>query len=144
MAQSSKARVRIDKWLWAARFFKTRSQAASAIKSGRVELDGARAKPSHQVGKGSRLEVRKGPYRFTIAVDGVAERRGNAELAATLYTEDPDSVELREQTHARLRAERANAPYGQRAGRPTKRQRRQLLAFKEMSLFGEDWGDDET
>jgi ribosome-associated heat shock protein Hsp15 len=139
VAASSKTKVRIDKWLWAARFFKTRSQSAAAVKAGRVEIDGARAKPSHQVSPGVQIEVRKGAYRFDVEVKALAEKRGSAEQAAELYVETPASIELREQTHARLRAERAAMPYGMSAGRPTKKQRRQLMAFKEMSLTPEDW-----
>lgn len=135
-------KVRIDKWLWAARFFKTRSQSAAAIKGGRVDVDGTRAKPSQQVGRGARIEVRKGAYRFDVEVIDLAERRGSAARAAELYVEDPASVTRREETYARIAAERASRPSESGQGRPTKKQRRQLVAFKERSLLGEDWSDD--
>jgi ribosome-associated heat shock protein Hsp15 len=141
-------RVRLDKWLWAARFFKTRSQASAAIKGGRVDVDGVAAKASHAVTVGTRIEVRKGPYRFTVDVAALADRRGSAEVARTLYTEDPESEKLRHETRARIAAERAARPSGWSGGRPTKKQRRQLLAFRDQSLAaaappGQDDDDDD-
>jgi len=142
--KSPPTRVRLDKWLWAARFFKTRSQSSAAIKGGKVDVEGSSAKPGQQVQVGTNIQVRKGPYRWSVEVTGLAERRGNAELAATLYREDPASAEAREATHARIGAERADmrVRYGQ--GRPTKKQRRELVRFKLRTLSPESWPlDDE-
>ena len=90
------AQVRIDKWLWAARFFKTRSAATEAVLGGRVHVDGERVKPSRDVRAGDTLEVTIGHVRRTVVVRAVAERRGPASVAATLYEETPESVAERE------------------------------------------------
>ena len=136
-------RVRLDKWLWAARFYKTRSKSTEAIKNGRIELDGQRAKPSHRVGVGTSLAVRKGAYRFEIDVRALAERRGSAEAAAALYEERAASAARREETRQRLAAERAHLPpESARSGRPTKRDRRQLMAFRERLQSPEDLDDE--
>lgn len=143
MNDESPKRVRLDKWLWAARFYKTRSQSAAAIKGGKIDIDGARAKPSQKIGSGSRVEVRKGPIAFSIQVRDVAERRGSAEVAQALYVEEPDSIRRREEIRARLAAERAAQSRGwaNRKGRPTKKQRRELEAFQARLLSPEDFPD---
>src|SRR5687768_7479085 len=89
--------VRIDKWLWAARFFKTRGAATEAVLGGHVHLNGARVKPAKELRGGEKLEVRRGELRWTVIVRGLAERRGPASVAATLYEETPESVAAREQ-----------------------------------------------
>ena len=133
--------VRLDKWLWAARFYKTRSQASAAIKGGKVDLEGSRAKASAQVRVGAELEVRKGPYRFACHVLALAEKRSNAEFARTLYREDAESVRAREETALRIAAERVGAPRGWEGGRPTKKNRRDLEAFRKLYISPEeiDW-----
>jgi ribosome-associated heat shock protein Hsp15 len=137
-------KVRLDKWLWAARFYKTRSQSSAAIKAGRVEVGGARAKASQQVGIGARIEVRKGPFTFVVDVRGLAERRGNAEMAHKLYVEDAAGRAAREAALARLAAERADAPRGWGGrGRPTKKQRREIDAFRERMWGPDDISDDD-
>jgi ribosome-associated heat shock protein Hsp15 len=144
MANEPRGKVRLDKWLWAARFYKTRSQSAAAIKAGRVEMAGARAKASQQVGVGARLEVRKGPFTFLVEVRALAERRGSAEMAQKLYVEDPASRAAREATLVRLAAERADAPRGWGGkGRPTKKQRREIDAFRERMWGPADISDDD-
>ena len=130
--------VRLDKWLWAARFFKTRSQAGLAIKGGRVDLDGARPKASAQVRVGSQVDVRKGPYRFSAEVTALAEKRRNAEFAKTLYREDEAIVRLRDETAARIAAERQAMPRGWTGGRPTKKLRRDLESFRRLYVSPED------
>jgi ribosome-associated heat shock protein Hsp15 len=143
VSETTRSKVRLDKWLWAARFYKTRSQSAAGIKAGRVEVDGGRARPSHQVGVGARVDVRKGPYLFSLEVRGLAERRGSAEIARALYAETEESVRRREETHARLVAERADVPRGWGGrGRPTKKQRRALMAFQSRMFAPEDLDDD--
>jgi ribosome-associated heat shock protein Hsp15 len=121
-------RVRVDKWLWAARFFKTRSAATDAVAGGHVQVNGARAKPARDVVVGDRLEIRREQQRWTVEVTGLADRRGSATAAATLYDETAESVAERE----RLRAERRLArPVGaDLSERPTKRDRRRLDALR--------------
>jgi ribosome-associated heat shock protein Hsp15 len=121
--------VRLDKWLWAARFFKTRSLATEAVNGGKVELNGLRPKPSKEVKMGDQLRVRLGPFVHAITIRGLAERRGPASLAAQLYEESPDSIAARE----RLREQHRLAPSTQyeEGGRPTKKDRRTLSAFEE-------------
>jgi ribosome-associated heat shock protein Hsp15 len=117
--------VRIDKWLWAARLLKTRSLAAEAVKGGRVQVNGARVKPSREVGPGDEIEVTIGQVRRTVVVRGVAERRGPAKDAVLLYEETPESVAARELQRERARL--ASPPPGADLGeRPTKRDRRRL------------------
>ena len=116
--------VRIDKWLWAARFYKTRGLAADAVKGGRVHLNGQPAKPAKDVKPGDRLEISIGQTRFTVDVRGTAERRGPAAEAALLYDETPESRSERERA-AELRR-LAPAPAPDLGGRPTKRDRRRF------------------
>jgi ribosome-associated heat shock protein Hsp15 len=117
--------VRIDKWLWAARFFKTRSLATEAIAGGRVHVNGVRVKPSKEVRAGDSVEVSFGQgRRLEAIVRDVAERRGRANDAALLYEETDASVEARERRRAEMRL---TAPPGGRGGaRPTKRDRRRM------------------
>jgi ribosome-associated heat shock protein Hsp15 len=116
--------VRIDKWLWAARFFKTRGLAADAVKGGRVHLNDQPAKPSKDVKPGDRLEITIGQSRFVVDVSATAERRGPASEAVKLYQETPESREARER-HAEQRR-LAPAPAPDLGGRPTKRDRRRF------------------
>ena len=118
-------RVRLDRWLWAARFYKTRALACDAIETGAVRVDGERAKPARALKAGDRVLVRKGPVTWDVVVTGLAERRGPARDAALLYAEDEASIAARRETLARLRAE---AP-PRFPGRPTKRDRRALDDF---------------
>ena len=118
--------VRVDKWLWAARLTKTRALAAEAVKGGRVEINGHRVKPSKDVAPGDEIEVTTGPYRRTVIVKGLAERRGPAKEAALLYEETAESIAERERLAAERRLEVPPRP--QAGGRPTKRDRRRLDA----------------
>jgi len=120
--------VRVDKWLWAARFFKTRSVAATAVLGGRVHVNGERVKASKQVHEGDVLEISKGTERWEITVDRLADRRGPATAAQSLYTETADSREARERQALERRFTRAlGADLG---ARPTKHARRQLDALR--------------
>ncbi len=126
----SEGRVRIDKWLWAARFFKTRSAATEAVQGGKVHVAGVRAKPARDVKPGDVVDVTVGETPFTVEVTGLAERRGSAAQAALLYTETPESVARRE----RLREVRRMAPPPGAdivGGRPSKRDRRRMDAVRE-------------
>ena len=118
--------MRIDRWLWAARFFKTRGLAAEAVKGGRVHVDGQRVKPSKEIGAGDRLEITVGQARRHVLVLGTAPRRGPASEAALLYEESAGSVAERERVAAERRLS-APPDFG-RGGRPTKRDRRRLDA----------------
>ena len=122
--------VRLDKWLWAARFFKTRSMAAEAANGGKVELNGERAKPARHLKVGDRLVIRTGPYEWIVSVQVLSERRGPASVAQTLYVETEASRLAREDTAARLKAERLSGPVYIK-GRPTKRDRRMIHRFKQ-------------
>ncbi len=121
--------VRIDKWLWAARFFKTRGLAQTAIENGRVLLGDARIKPAHSVKVGDRLVVGAGERTFEIEVLGLSETRGPAPVAQALYRESESSVARRAAEAERRRFVRE--PAAAIAGRPTKRDRRELGRVKE-------------
>ena len=121
-------RVRIDKWLWAARFFKTRSAATEAVAGGHVKVNGARAKPSRDVAVGERVEIRRDQQRWTVDVRALADRRGTAAAARELYEETPESAAAREERRLEAKASR---PLGADLGaRPTKRDRRRLDALR--------------
>ena len=121
-------RVRVDRWLWAARFYKTRGAATEAVMGGRVHLNAERVKPAKDIRLGDRLEVTIGDIRRTVVVRGLADKRGPAAVAATLYEETPESVALREQRTAERRLAR---PLGADLGaRPTKQDRRRLDALR--------------
>jgi ribosome-associated heat shock protein Hsp15 len=123
--------VRIDKWLWAARFFKTRAAATEAVAGGHVQVGGERVKPAKEVRVGDSLEIRRGGITWQIRVTGLAERRGPAAVAATLYEETRESLAARE----RQRLERRLAkPLGADLGaRPTKQDRRRIEALRRGS-----------
>ncbi len=116
--------MRIDKWIWAARLTKTRGLAADALKAGRVTVNGAVAKPAREVKVGDELELRIGPTKRALRIDGLSERRVSAALAAELYTETEASVEAREEAIEQRRLTRPRFDDG--GGRPTKRDRRRL------------------
>lgn len=127
--ESGVERLRIDKWLWAARFFKTRSLAAEAVEGGKAHLNGVRVKPAKTVSIGDTLEIRLGPFLFIVVVCGLSPHRGPASEAAKLYRETGESRSAREALAAQLKAE---AVHGEvRQGRPTKRDRRHIVRFTE-------------
>ena len=120
-------KVRLDKWLWAARFFKTRTLAVEAIAGGKVHLNGNRVKPGHGVTTGDQLRIRKGPYEFIVQVKELSTRRGPAPAAAMLYEETPESRATRDQLAELHRLSSLAAPHADR--RPNKKQRRQISRF---------------
>jgi len=128
----SPERIRIDKWLWAARMFKTRALAADAVRVGRIELNGNRTKPSKPIGVGDRLTVRKNPFVFHIEVHEVSARRRPATEAQSMYRETQSSFDARQLMIERLRAESA-AQSDVSKGRPTKRDRRRIVRFQRQS-----------
>jgi ribosome-associated heat shock protein Hsp15 len=120
--------VRVDKWLWAARFFKTRALATEAVLGGHVQVNGVRVKPAKDVRAGDALTIRIGTVEWTVDVRGIAERRGPANVAQALYEERPESRAARERHAAERRL--AN-PLGSDLGaRPTKQDRRRLEALR--------------
>src|SRR5829696_1924006 len=121
-------RVRIDKWLWAARFFKTRSLATEAVDGGKVQINGETAKPSKLVKVGDAIRLRQGAFEFQLVVRGIGERRGPASVAQTLYEEAAESKAARERHAEQLRMAPAAFVYEEK-GRPTKKDRRQLSRF---------------
>ncbi|MDR3393690.1 MAG: RNA-binding S4 domain-containing protein [Parasulfuritortus sp.] len=120
-------RLRIDKWLWAARFFKTRSLASQAVDGGRVKLNDERAKPSKEVKPGDRIAIHIGEYEWDVTVLLLSDRRGPAETARTLYDES-EASQLRRQEQAATRRLQAE-PSDPIKGRPTKRDRRLIHRF---------------
>ena len=119
--------IRIDKWLWAARFFKTRSLAAEAVAGGKVAVNGVRAKPSRNVREGETLHIRKGPFEWTIMVRGIAKTRGPAPEACLLFDETEESIRKRAAAAAQLKFERP--PQFDLPGRPSKKDRRSMQRF---------------
>jgi len=121
-------RTRIDKWLWAARFYKTRALAAAAVDGGKVQVNGERVKPAKLLRAGDALIVRNGPFAREITVLVLSERRGPAAEATNLYRESEESRKAREEKAALIKAERHSRPVYVK-GRPTKKARRQIIRF---------------
>jgi len=120
---------RLDKWLWAARFFKTRALAATAIDGGKIDVNGERAKRSRRLAVGDTLGIRLGPYHYTVEVKGLSNRRGPASVATQLYRETPESREAREVLAIQIKA--ADTSFLFDKGKPSKKERRDLLRFKD-------------
>jgi ribosome-associated heat shock protein Hsp15 len=121
--------IRLDKWLWAARFFKTRGLAAEAVDGGKVYLNGNRTKPAKLVQVGATLRIRLGPYDWFVTVRAVTERRGSAKDAQLLYDETPEGRAARERLAQAHKI--APAPTYEGKGRPTKKQRREIERLEE-------------
>jgi ribosome-associated heat shock protein Hsp15 len=134
-------KLRIDKWLWAARFFKTRSLAVDAVESGKVTMDEVRIKPAKAIGVGDHLDIRLGQYHFEVEVLGLSNRRGPAPEAQKLYRESDKSKARRAEIAANLKA----LPQPTLKGRPTKRDRRDIERFETGTRTGRKsvWGDPE-
>jgi ribosome-associated heat shock protein Hsp15 len=130
--KSEDSAVRIDKWLWAARFFKTRVLAALAVTGGKVKVNGERVKAARVIRPGDAVRIHIGPYEYDVRVRALSARRGPAPQAALLYEETGPSIAARTELAARLSAERrlvAPAP-----GRPSKKERRQVIQFKKTRV----------
>ncbi len=128
MPSGEAERVRVDKWLWAARFYKTRALSAEAVEGGKVQVNGARVKPARPLKAGDALVVRNGAFAWEVEVVGLSDRRGPAPEAAKLYCESDASRKAREDAAAQIKADRQSAPVYAK-GRPTKRARRQIIKF---------------
>lgn len=120
--------VRLDRWLWAARFFKTRQLSAAALKGGKVEHNGHKAKPSRTVHVGDSLVIRREQFQFEVEVLQLRDRRVGAELAREMYRESERSIERRQELEEQLAANRRAVRHAD--GRPDKRDRRLLNRFK--------------
>ncbi len=120
--------MRTDKWLWVARFYKTRSAATDAALGGRVHVNGARAKPAKDIRAGDELQVTVGVVRRVVEVLALSDKRGPATVAATLYRETPESIAARERAAAERRL--ARPPGADLGARPTKLDRRRLEALR--------------
>lgn len=129
MDKTSESRCRLDKWLWAARFFKTRSLAADAIDSGKVHVDGERVKVAKEVRLGAVIHIRRKELEMEVVVRGLSTQRKGAPEAALLYEETPESAARRQEAAITREAEHARRERG--AGRPTKRQLRDIRKFTE-------------
>ncbi|XOF33057.1 MAG: RNA-binding S4 domain-containing protein [Candidatus Electrothrix sp. YB6] len=125
--QAQENPVRIDKWLWAARFFKTRSLAAKAVSGGHVHLNGKRVKPSRSVHPGEQLRIQRGHEEYIVNILALSSRRGPAKIAATLYEETEDSLARRTAAREERRLIRASAARPE--GKPDKRDRRKIREF---------------
>lgn len=121
-------RVRLDKWLWAARFYKTRAMATAAVSGGKIDLNGDRSKPAKAVKAGDRMALRIGAYEWDITIVALSDRRGPAPEAQKLYTETQQSQEARRAKTELLKAERQSVPIYAK-GRPTKKERRHIIKF---------------
>ncbi len=128
MTPDETAKVRLDKWLWAARLFKTRSLAATAIEAGKVEVNGERAKRAKLLQAGDSVSVRLGPYTHQLRVLALSQRRGPASAAAKLYEETPEGTKARELLQAQMKA--AQSIFGYDSGKPTKKDRRALQKLR--------------
>ena len=128
-------KLRIDKWLWAARFYKTRSLATEEIDKGRVRINDTEVKPAKEVKVGDTVVLRQGPVTRTLVVRGITDKRGGAPVAQLLYAELEASIKLREQLAEQHRLEPANS---QEHGRPTKRDRRSIDKVTDKS-WGNRW-----
>ena len=129
MANETESKYRLDKWLWAARFFKTRSLATTAIDTGKVHVDGDRVKPAKEVRVGQIIHIRNRDFEIEVSVTALSDIRKGAPEAALLYTETSTSIAKREE--AKLTGEHDFAQRDRGAGRPTKRQQRDIKKFIE-------------
>lgn len=127
--QDSTKKIRLDKWLWAARFFKTRSLSTEAINGGKVHIDGQRCKPAREVRLGQLISVKIGHIERVVEVKGLSDKRGPAKEAVLLYEETAASIAQREEQAKLRRAEMEFAQREQGSGRPTKKQRRLIHRF---------------
>ena len=128
MSDAEDGRVRIDKWLWAARFFKTRSLAADAVAGGKVQVNGERVKRAKPLRIGDEVRIRLGPYEHQVVVRDLSDRRGPAPQAAALYEEKEGSRAAREALAVQLKS--VHAIFAPERGRPTKKDRRDIRRFK--------------
>lgn len=123
--------MRLDKWLWCARFYKTRALAAAAIKGHKVNVNDQAIKAAKSIKVGDKIQIRKTPYQYTITILKLTQNRLSASQAALLFEEDKDSIEAREELSKQIKADAASFP--RTVGRPTKRNRREIIRFTRIS-----------
>jgi len=128
VAEATGNDVRLDKWLWAARFYKTRSLAAEAIVGGKVQLNDERVKRARTVQVGDEVRIRHGAYETVVRVRALSGRRGSAPIAATLYEETPESRAAREKLAVQMRS----LPGAHDSGRPSKKDRREIARLRDQ------------
>ncbi|MGB1799215.1 MAG: RNA-binding S4 domain-containing protein [Gammaproteobacteria bacterium] len=128
--------VRLDKWLWCARFFKTRALAAAAIKGNKIRVNDQPVKAAKNIHVGDKLNIKKTPYQYSITILKLTSNRLSASLAAELYEEDADSIQTREILTQQIKAE--NATFPRTIGRPTKRDRRNIIRFTQKTNSSKD------
>lgn len=124
---SSLTEMRLDKWLWCARFYKTRALATTAIKGNKVSVNKLATKPSKIIKLGDNIKINKSPYQYTITIQKIAHNRLSASQAALLYEEDSESIQKREELEKQIKAD--SASYPRTIGRPSKRDRRHIIRF---------------
>ena len=128
--------VRLDKWLWCARFYKTRALAAAAIKGNKIRVNNQPVKAAKSIHIGDKVLIKKTPYQYSITILKLTSNRLSANLAAELYEEDADSIQTRETLTQQIKAE--NASYPRTIGRPTKRDRRNIIRFTRENASKDD------
>ncbi len=126
----AESQQRLDKWLWAARFFKTRALAAEAINGGKVHLNGGRVKASRNIKPGDKLEISRAQFEFQVTIEAINKHRRPATEAQMLYVESQTSIEKRAELAQSLKILNANQPYTEK--RPSKKQRRQIVRMKRI------------
>lgn len=131
MPDTDQGEIRVDKWLWAARFYKTRALAAAAVAGGKVKVNGERAKPAKDLRVGDMLSIHIGVFEYLVRVTAISARRGPAAEAVLLYAESDESKARRMQLATQLAAERGSGPIEQ--GRPNKRVRRERIRYKQRT-----------
>jgi len=131
--------IRVDRWLWAARFFKTRSLAKTAVEGGKVHVDGQRIKPAKELRIGQSVKISRGTSETTVVVAELSQHRGPAPVAQQLYKETQESIEQRELMSSRRRMERAGLQVP--STRPSKKERRDLRKFKDLNDPNDDSND---
>ena len=131
--------IRVDRWLWAARFFKTRSLAKTAVEGGKVHVDGQRIKPAKDLRVGQSVKISRGTSETTVVVTQLSQQRGPAPVAQQLYNETQESIEQRELMTSRRRMERAGLQVP--STRPSKKERRDLRKFKDLNDPNDDSND---
>ncbi len=124
--------IRIDKWLWTARFFKTRKLAAEAVSGGKVHVNGQRCKPSKDVKTGTQLTISKEQYNWNITIKGINKHRRPASEAVLLYEEDTESIAKRKEQIAQHKQQQTLMNHSERERKPNKKQRRQIHRFKQV------------
>lgn len=130
--QDNDQQMRLDKWLWCARFYKTRSLAAEAIRNGKVLIGGKRVKPSRTISVNDRIILRRGAFEYDLVIRVLAKSRKSSKEAILLYEESPESIQKRETLAEQIRLNAMSAPGTH--GRPTKRDRRKIIRFKNKSM----------